>query len=99
MGWSIVLVGKPMYNATPSDVLRYIVAGGLVYSVGVGMLTFDSLHFNHAIWHCFVMAGSFFHFVAIVLAASHDESSWNKTLSFKSIVASLFSTENKVKTY
>jgi len=51
----------------PVPVLKWTFAGGVLYSIGVLFLIWDSLHFNHSVWHMFTMAASVSHFVAICL--------------------------------
>lgn len=43
----------------------WLLAGGIVYSVGALLYLCKRLPFNHAIWHCFVLAGVACHYVAI----------------------------------
>ena len=40
------------------ELLRYLIAGGLFYSVGVIFYACKKLPHYHAIWHLFVLAGS-----------------------------------------
>ncbi|MCK5893980.1 MAG: hemolysin III family protein [Endozoicomonadaceae bacterium] len=42
-----------------------LVAGGVVYSLGVIFYLWDRVPFNHAIWHLFVLSGCVCHFLAI----------------------------------
>jgi hemolysin III len=46
--------------------LVLLVAGGLAYSVGVVFYGWKRLPYHHAVWHLFVMAGSLFHFFAVL---------------------------------
>jgi hemolysin III len=43
----------------------YLLAGGLVYTVGTIFYAFKKIPFNHAIWHLFVLGGTVVHFVGI----------------------------------
>jgi len=43
-----------------------VLLGGLSYTVGLGFYLWDSLPYNHAIWHGFVLGGSAFHFAAVL---------------------------------
>jgi hemolysin III len=45
----------------------WLVAGGLAYTIGAVFYAAKRLPFNHAIWHLFVVAGSVFHFMAVIL--------------------------------
>jgi hemolysin III len=66
MGWVVIIAIKPLIAALPVMGLAWLVAGGLAYTGGVIFYAWEKLPFNHAIWHGFVMAGSIFHFVAVL---------------------------------
>jgi len=66
MGWLVVIAIKPLISAIPPGGLAWLVAGGLFYTFGVIFYIWKTLPFNHAIWHLFVLAGSVFHFLAIL---------------------------------
>lgn len=72
MGWAIVLIFKPAFKVTPKAVGLWIFLGGMSYSIGVGFLVFDSLWFNHGIWHIFVYGGAFFHFLAVLMTITNS---------------------------
>ena len=65
MGWSILLI---MDQAAPliGDALLYVVLGGLCYTLGVAFYV-SKFKYQHFIWHLFVLAGSVFHFVSVIL--------------------------------
>jgi hemolysin III len=68
MGWlPISLAGKELLRALAPLGLALLIAGGLAYSVGVAFYLWKRLPFGHAVWHLFVVAGSAFHFFAILL--------------------------------
>lgn len=67
LGWLIVIAIKPLLGVMAPGGLWLLLAGGLFYTVGVIFYVWDSLPFNHAIWHLFVMAGSICHFLMVVL--------------------------------
>ena len=65
MGW-LALVGAPVvFAALSGSGLAWLLAGGIIYSLGVVFYLWDDLQFNHAIWHLFVMAGSACHVVTM----------------------------------
>ena len=66
MGWSVVLTIKPALESIPVAALVLMAAGGLAYTTGVVFYLWERIPYNHAIWHLFVLAGSAFHFAAIV---------------------------------
>jgi hemolysin III len=65
MGWIIVFAIKPLINNLASDGLFWLVAGGMAYTTGAILYSIKKIKFNHAIFHVFVLAGSFCHFVAV----------------------------------
>jgi hemolysin III len=65
MGWCIVLAAKPLLAAVAPGGIALLVAGGLAYSVGV-LFYASRRPYHHAIWHVFVLAGSAFHYAAVL---------------------------------
>ncbi len=68
MGWLSVLLVWPMWHALPGPALSLIVIGGLVYSVGTIVFSRESLAYQNAIWHAFVLVASVCFFAAIALS-------------------------------
>lgn len=66
MGWMSLLVIKPIYQLLPLGGLICLIAGGLCYTVGVVFFVWERLKFSHVLWHLFVLAGSTFHFFAVL---------------------------------
>ncbi|PIE65114.1 MAG: hemolysin III [Desulfobacterales bacterium] len=66
LGWMIVIAAKPLVAGLEPNGFFLLVAGGISYSSGVIFYVWKSLSFHHAIWHLFVMAGSLFHFFAVL---------------------------------
>ena len=67
LGWLIVIAIKPLLDVMEPGGLWMLLIGGLFYTFGVIFYVWDSLPFNHAIWHLFVMAGSISHFLMVLL--------------------------------
>jgi hemolysin III len=65
MGWIIVFAIEPLINNLSSYGLFWLVAGGMAYTTGAILYSIERIKFNHAIFHVFVLAGSFCHFVAV----------------------------------
>jgi len=65
MGWIIVFAIKPLIENLASEGLYWLVAGGMAYTTGAILYSIKKIKFNHAIFHVFVLAGSFCHFVAV----------------------------------
>ena len=68
MGWLVLIAFKPLLAALPYAGLLWLVAGGLLYSLGIVFYALDKkLRHAHGIWHLFVLAGSISHYLAILL--------------------------------
>lgn len=65
MGWLIVFAIKPLIHNLPFEGLIWLLAGGLFYTVGAILYSIKSLKYNHAIFHIFVLLGSFSHFMSV----------------------------------
>ena len=65
MGWVIIFAIKPLVNNLPFEGLMWLLGGGISYTVGAILYSFNRIKFNHAIFHIFVLIGSFCHFMAI----------------------------------
>ncbi len=65
MGWVIVFAIKPLINNLPLAGLLWLVAGGISYTIGAILYGIKKIKFNHAIFHMFVLMGSFCHFMSV----------------------------------
>lgn len=65
LGWMIVFIIKPLLANMPSQIIAFILVSGLFYSVGVVFYLWKKLHYHHAVWHVFVLAGTITHFFAV----------------------------------
>lgn len=65
MGWIVVLAAKPLINSLPANGLLWLIAGGIAYTIGAVLYSIPSIKLNHAIFHLFVLIGSFCHFMMI----------------------------------
>lgn len=66
MGWAVIVATKPLLTAIAPGGLLLLLIGGLSYTVGIVFYVWRRLPYHHAIWHVFVLAGSAFHFFAIL---------------------------------
>jgi len=65
MGWVVIFAIKPLIYEFPLKGLLWLFGGGLAYSFGALLYSFKKLRFNHALFHVFVLIGSFCHFMAV----------------------------------
>ena len=66
MGWCIVFGVRPLLAAITWHGMMWLGAGGLAYTLGIVFFANDRLHYFHALWHLFVLAGSMAHYFAIL---------------------------------
>lgn len=66
MGWLVAFSFETLSNQIPMQALYWLVAGGLSYTIGTIFYVWDSLPFNHGIWHLFVLLGSACHYFCIL---------------------------------
>jgi len=70
MGWLAVFAVRPLYYSMPAWGLFWILAGGVMYSAGVGFFAYDHKgKYNHFIWHLFTLAGTSCHVIAVIAYA------------------------------
>ena len=67
MGWQIVFVIKPLIENLATEGMQLLFAGGVFYTIGAIIYSIKKIKFNHAIFHVFVLLGSFCHFASIYL--------------------------------
>jgi hemolysin III len=65
MGWLIVFAIKPLVHNLPIEGLLWLLAGGVFYTIGAVLYSIKRIKYNHAIFHIFVLLGSFSHFIAV----------------------------------
>jgi len=65
MGWVIVFAIKPLISSLSAEGLFWLFAGGLAYTAGAVIYSIEKIQFNHAIFHIFVLLGSFCHFISV----------------------------------
>jgi len=66
MGWSGIAAAGPLTTHLSAATLVLIVAGGVLYSVGVIFHVWERLRFQNAIWHGFVVAAAAVHYSAVL---------------------------------
>ena len=70
MGWSMLAGGTSFFAPMPQDVLMMVLAGGVLYSLGVIFYVWEKYFYSHAVWHSFVLIAAICHYVAILLSVS-----------------------------
>lgn len=65
LGWMVIFFINPLMDNLSPDGFIWLAAGGLFYTVGAVLYAIKKIPFNHAIFHVFVLLGSFAHFVSV----------------------------------
>jgi len=65
MGWVVLFAIKPLINNLPLGGLLWLFVGGISYTIGAILYSIKKIKFNHAIFHIFVLIGSFCHFMSV----------------------------------
>ena len=65
MGWIIIFAIKPLLHNLPIEGFMWLLAGGIFYTSGAVLYSIDKIKLNHAIFHIFVLLGSFCHFISV----------------------------------
>lgn len=68
LGWAGLAVLNPLVVAVPTTALILLGIGGALYTIGVLFHVWETLPFQNAVWHFFVLAGTSCHFAAVVNA-------------------------------
>jgi len=67
MGWLIIFYFQDLTASLHEKGVFYLILGGVLYTIGAILYSIKKIKFNHAIFHFFVLAGSFCHFLSIYL--------------------------------
>lgn len=65
MGSMSMFIMNQLYHGLPLMGFVLVLAGSVIYLLGLIFLGWHSLPYNHMIWHLFVMGGSVSHFYAV----------------------------------
>ena len=67
MGWLVVFRLPQLVAALDPVALALLVVGGLCYTIGTAFYLMKKIPYMHSIWHLWVLAGSIFIFMAVIL--------------------------------
>ena len=66
MGWSALMIIRPLYNVLSQAELLLLILGGLSYTVGIIFYRNRTWKYMHFVWHIFVLGGSVLHYFFIL---------------------------------
>ena len=67
MGWTALMAVGEIVRALPGQGFALLVAGGVIYTVGVVFYKMKKVRYMHGVWHIFVSLGSLRHFLRVVM--------------------------------
>ena len=67
MGWLIILDLNNLFQLISAEAKLLLIASGFSYTLGVVFYYFDRIKYFHSIWHIFVLLGSTFHYLLVLL--------------------------------
>lgn len=67
MGWLIILDLNNLFQLISTEARLLLIASGFSYTLGVVFYYFDRIKYFHSIWHIFVLLGSTFHYLLVLL--------------------------------
>lgn len=62
MGWLIIFAYNPLLESLAPEGVSWLFVGGIAYTIGAVLYSIKRIPYNHAIFHVFVLAGTFCHF-------------------------------------
>jgi hemolysin III len=66
LGWTIVVAIEPLFASISLPAILLLIAGGVLYSVGVLFHLWERLTYQQPIWHGFVAAAAACHYAAVL---------------------------------
>lgn len=66
MGWSVLLMVKPVLENMSTLSIAFLLLEGVFYSAGTYFFAHDSRRHYHAIWHVFVLLGAISHWSVVL---------------------------------
>ncbi|HXG80111.1 MAG TPA: hemolysin III family protein [Methyloceanibacter sp.] len=65
-GWAVLAAWEPITSALPGQALTLLMAGGVLYTIGVVFHLWERLPYQNAIWHGFVLSAASCHYAAVL---------------------------------
>ena len=68
MGWLVVFRLPQLIGSLDPVALALLTVGGICYTIGTGFYLMKQIRYMHSVWHLWVLAGSVFIFMAVILS-------------------------------
>jgi hemolysin III len=68
MGWILFAGGTTFFDHMSAPIITLILAGGVLYTIGVLFYLWRLFAYHHAVWHVFVLCGAICHYTAVLKA-------------------------------
>ncbi len=69
-GWIVLLALDKIMASLPDRAFAMLLAGGIIYTLGVAFHLMERLRFHNVIWHIFVLGGAACQFIAVRVAVA-----------------------------
>ena len=66
MGWIVIIAIKPLLATLPVAGIVWLATGGGLYTLGTIFYLWRLMPFHHAVWHLFVLGGTFCQFICVL---------------------------------
>ncbi len=66
LGWTVLVAMEPLAASVSEAGVRLLLAGGILYTIGVVFYVWEALPYQRAIWHGFVLAAATCHYAAVL---------------------------------
>jgi hemolysin III len=66
MGWIIVFAAGPLKANVSPESWKFLLGGGIVYTLGAIVYALKHIRWTHPIWHLFVLGGTILHYFSIL---------------------------------
>ncbi|MBQ5390374.1 MAG: hemolysin III family protein [Clostridia bacterium] len=67
MGWCVLLTGKTLVANLAAGGIWLVLAGGILYTLGIVFYSMKKIPYMHSVWHLFVLGGSVLQFFSVYL--------------------------------
>jgi hemolysin III len=66
ISWSGVAAYETVFGALPPSTIWLLAAGGILFTTGIIFHLWESLRFQNAVWHAFVLVAAACHYGAVL---------------------------------